>query len=70
MMVDSKHATSLLIQNRDLITPSEVVAQLLAAKSNSDSRYFLYLYLHLLFVANPDAGRDFHDMQVQIKRLN
>jgi hypothetical protein len=66
MMVDSKHATSLFIQNRDLITPSEVVSQLLAAKDNKDSRYFLYLYLHLLFVANPDAGRDFHDMQVEL----
>lgn len=40
----------------------------MAAKD--DSRYFLHLYLHSLFVANPDAGREFHDMQVYLEIKN
>ncbi|CAK9150480.1 unnamed protein product [Ilex paraguariensis] len=66
MMIDCKRAIPLLIQHRDLITPSEVVSQLLAARVKCDSRYFLHLYLHALFEANPHAGRDFHDMQVEL----
>ena len=64
MMLDSKRAITLLIQQRDLITPSDVVSQLLAAGNKCDFRYFLYLYLHSLFEVNPHAGKDFHDMQV------
>lgn len=64
MMLDTKRATSLLIQQKDLITPAEVVPQLLKAGDKCDFRYFLYLYLHALFEASPHAGRDFHDMQV------
>ena len=64
MMLDCKRAVSLLIQNKDLITPSEVVTQLLSASKKCDSRYFLHLYLHSLFEVNPHAGRDYHDMQV------
>ncbi|XP_022752633.1 vacuolar protein sorting-associated protein 41 homolog isoform X2 [Durio zibethinus] len=66
MMLDCKHAVSLLIQNRDLITPSEVVPQLLSAGNKCDLRYFLHLYLHSLFEVNPHAGKDFHDMQVEL----
>ncbi|KAL6967122.1 Vacuolar protein sorting-associated protein 41 [Sarracenia purpurea var. burkii] len=66
MMIDYKRAVPLLTQHRDLITPSEVVSQLLAAEKKCDSRYFLHLYLHSLFEANPHAGRDFHDMQVEL----
>ncbi|KAJ8432343.1 hypothetical protein Cgig2_021113 [Carnegiea gigantea] len=66
MMLDSKRATTLLIQQRDLITPSDVVSQLLAAGNTCDFRYFLYLYLHSLFEVNPHAGKDFHDMQVEL----
>ncbi|KAL0390596.1 UNVERIFIED_CONTAM: Vacuolar protein sorting-associated protein 41 [Sesamum calycinum] len=46
--------------------PSDVVSQLRAAKNKCDYRYFLHLYLHSLFEANPHAGRDFHDMQVEL----
>lgn len=63
-MIDCKRAVPLLIQHRDLITPSEVVPQLLNASNKCDHRYFLHLYLHSLFEVNPHAGRDFHDMQV------
>ena len=64
MVIDHKRAVSLLIQYKDLITPAEAVSQLLAAKKECDSRYFLYEYLHVLFEVNPPTGRDFHDMQV------
>ncbi|MBA0708364.1 hypothetical protein Golax_023494, partial [Gossypium laxum] len=69
MMLDCKHAVSLLIQNRDLITPSEVVSQLLSSGNKCDSRYFLHLYLHSLFEVNPHAGKDYHDMQVCMRQL-
>ncbi|KAK4408440.1 Vacuolar protein sorting-associated protein 41 [Sesamum angolense] len=66
MMIDCKRAVPLFIQHRDLISPSDVVSQLGAAKNKCDYRYFLHLYLHSLFEANPHAGRDFHDMQVEL----
>ncbi|KAH1047708.1 hypothetical protein J1N35_038492 [Gossypium stocksii] len=66
MMVDCKQAVNLLIQNRDLITPSEVVSQLLYTRNKCDSRYFLHLYFHSLFEVNPHASKDFHDMQVEL----
>ncbi|KAL7183213.1 hypothetical protein ACSBR1_041822 [Camellia fascicularis] len=65
MMTDCKRAVPLLTQHRDLITTSKVVSQLLAAGNKCDSRYFLHLYLLLLFEANRHAGRDFHDMQIR-----
>ena len=64
MMLDCKQAVPLLVQNKDLITPSEVVKQLLNASDKCDSRYYLHLYLHSLFEVNPHAGKFFHDMQV------
>lgn len=66
MMIDSKHTTALLIQHRDQIPPPEVVSVILSARKNCDFRYFLHLYLHLLFEANPHAGRDYQDMQVEL----
>ncbi|KAG7947699.1 hypothetical protein I3843_14G106800 [Carya illinoinensis] len=66
MMIDCKHGVLLLIQNKDLITPSDVVSQLLNASNKCDPRYFLHLYLHSLFEVNPNAGKDFHDMQVEL----
>ncbi|CAN0916548.1 Vacuolar protein sorting-associated protein 41 homolog, partial [Linum grandiflorum] len=66
MMLDCKRAVSLFMQNREMISPPEVVSQLLSSKAQCDSRYFLHSYLHALFEANPHAGRDFHDMQVEL----
>ncbi|KAL0460606.1 UNVERIFIED_CONTAM: Vacuolar protein sorting-associated protein 41 [Sesamum latifolium] len=66
MMIDCKRAVPLFIQHRDLISPSDVVSQLRTAKNKCDYRYFLHLYLHSLFEANPHAGREFHDMQVEL----
>ncbi|XP_027177627.1 vacuolar protein sorting-associated protein 41 homolog [Coffea eugenioides] len=66
MMIDCKRATSLLIQHINLIPPPDVVSQLIAARDKCDWRYFLHLYLDALFVANPVAGRDYHDMQVEL----
>lgn len=67
MMLDCKRAVSLFIQYREMIMPSEVVTQLQSASDKFDSRYFLHLYLHSLFEANPQAGRDFHDLQVRFE---
>lgn len=64
MMIDCKRAVPLFIQHRDIISASDVVSQLIAAKNKCDYRQFLHLYLHSLFESNPHAGRDFHDMQV------
>ncbi|TKY48587.1 Vacuolar protein sorting-associated protein 41-like [Spatholobus suberectus] len=66
MMLDCRRAVSLLIQNKDIISPPEVVKQLLDADIKCDCRYFLHLYLHALFEVNPHAGKDFHDMQVEL----
>ncbi|KAL3335965.1 hypothetical protein AABB24_031943 [Solanum stoloniferum] len=66
MMTDCKRAVLLLIQQRDLIPPSEVVSQLIAARDKRDYRYFLHLYLHSLFEVNLHAGKDYHDMQVEL----
>ncbi|CAI9778370.1 unnamed protein product [Fraxinus pennsylvanica] len=66
MMIDCKRAIPLLIQHRDLISPQDVVSQLMAANNTFDFRYFLHLYLHSLFESYPDAGKDFHDMQVEL----
>ncbi|KAB1227360.1 hypothetical protein CJ030_MR1G005938 [Morella rubra] len=66
MMIDCKRVVPLLIQHRDFVTPSEVVPQLLNASNKCDHRYFLHQYLHSLFEVNPHAGRDFHDMQVEL----
>ncbi|KAL4591640.1 hypothetical protein LXL04_004610 [Taraxacum kok-saghyz] len=66
MSIDHKRTVALLVQHRDMITPAEVVSQLLAARKQVDSRFYLHEYLHALFEANPHAGRDFHDMQVEL----
>nr|GMD71306.1 vacuolar protein sorting-associated protein 41 homolog [Ipomoea batatas] len=66
MMIDCKRAIPLLIQHRDLIPPPEVVSQLMAAENKDDSRYLMHLYLHALFEINPHAGRDYHDLQVEL----
>ncbi|CAN4098954.1 unnamed protein product [Withania somnifera] len=66
MMIDCKRAVLLLIQQGDLIPPSEVVSQLIAARDKCDYRYLLHLYLHSLFEANPHTGKDYHDIQVEL----
>ncbi|KAK4607598.1 hypothetical protein RGQ29_001446 [Quercus rubra] len=66
MTIDCKHAVPLLIQNKDVIAPSDVVSQLLNSSNKCDNRYFLHLYLHSLFEVNPHSGKDFHDMQVEL----
>ncbi|ONK76774.1 uncharacterized protein A4U43_C03F31990, partial [Asparagus officinalis] len=66
MILDSKKAVSLLIQHRDIIPPSEVVRQLLGAIKKCDSKYFLHFYLHSLFKVDDNAGREFHDLQVEL----
>ncbi|KAL9268901.1 Vacuolar protein sorting-associated protein 41-like protein, partial [Drosera capensis] len=64
MMLDSKCTVSLLIQHRDLITPSDVVSQLVEA--GDKCKYYLHIYLQSLFEINPHAGKEYHDMQVEL----
>lgn len=66
MILDSKRAVALLIQNRDIIPPSKVVEQLLSAPKICESRYFLHLYLHSLFENDINAGKEYHDFQVEL----
>ncbi|KAG6474150.1 hypothetical protein ZIOFF_068074 [Zingiber officinale] len=66
MLLDSKRAMNLLIQHRDLILPTEIVEQLLETSRKCDQRYLVHLYLHALFEIDPQAGKDFHDLQVAL----
>ncbi|XP_028550466.1 vacuolar protein sorting-associated protein 41 homolog isoform X3 [Dendrobium catenatum] len=66
MMLDSKKAVPLLIHHRDNIPPSEVVEQLLSAHKNCNAKYFLHLYLHSLFEVDVNAGKEYHDLQVEL----
>ncbi|KAJ0963912.1 hypothetical protein J5N97_029034 [Dioscorea zingiberensis] len=66
MILDCKRAVTLFIQHRDIISPSEVVAQLLDASKKCDNRYFLHVYLHSLFEIDLNAGKEFHDLQVEL----
>ncbi|KAG0477738.1 hypothetical protein HPP92_012457 [Vanilla planifolia] len=66
MMVESKKAVPLLIQHRDHIPPSEVVEQLLGARDKCDHKYLLHLYLHSLFEIDVNAGKEYHDLQVEL----
>ncbi|XP_074574083.1 vacuolar protein sorting-associated protein 41 homolog [Curcuma longa] len=66
MLLDSKRAVNLLIQHRDLIPPSEIVEQLLGTSKKCDKRHLVHLYLHALFENDPQAGKDFHDLQVEL----
>ncbi|XP_074573992.1 vacuolar protein sorting-associated protein 41 homolog [Curcuma longa] len=66
MLLDSKRAVNLLIQHRDLIPPTEIVEQLLGTSRKCDKRYLVHLYLHALFEIDPQAGKDFHDLQVEL----
>ena len=64
MILDSRKTVSLLIQHRDIIPPAEVVGQLLGASKKCDNKNFLHQYLCSLFEVDPNAGKDFHDLQV------
>ncbi|KQJ85257.1 vacuolar protein sorting-associated protein 41 homolog [Brachypodium distachyon] len=66
MILDSKRTVHLMIQHRDIIPPYEVVDQLLHASKSCDKKYLLHQYLHALFETDIHAGKDFHDMQVEL----
>ncbi|AQK65345.1 Vacuolar protein sorting-associated protein 41-like protein [Zea mays] len=66
MIVDNKRTVHLRTQHRDIILPYEVVEQLLHTSKKCDKRYLLHLYLHALFEIDIHAGKDFHDMQVEL----
>lgn len=65
MELDGKRAVSLYIQQSDSIPASEVVPQLLkAAKNDEQFKPLLHSYLHALFEKDPNAGKNFHYLQV------
>ncbi|KAG6469839.1 vacuolar protein sorting-associated protein 41 homolog [Zingiber officinale] len=66
MLLDSKKAVNLLIQHRDLIPPSEIVERLFGTSRKCDKRHLVHVYLHALFEIDPQAGKDFHDLQVEL----
>ncbi|KAM3298801.1 hypothetical protein ACQJBY_040334 [Aegilops geniculata] len=66
MLLDGKRAVHLLIQHRDIIPPYEVVEQLLHASKSCDKKYLLHQYLHALFEVDIHAGKDYHDMQLEL----
>ncbi|XP_031486112.1 vacuolar protein sorting-associated protein 41 homolog [Nymphaea colorata] len=66
MELDAKRSVTLFIQRRATISPFEVMSQLMDSKNKADYRYFIHLYLHSLFEVDPNAGKDFHDLQVEL----
>lgn len=66
MRLDGKKGVALLVQHRNDVPPSEVLSQLQKAGTVDNSRHLLHLYLHELFEKDPNAGKDFHDLQVEL----
>jgi hypothetical protein len=64
MLLDATRGISLLVQRRENIPPSEVVSQLQKAGADKKYRHLLHRYLHELFEKDPQAGKDFHGLQV------
>ncbi|BBN13096.1 vacuolar protein sorting-associated protein 41 [Marchantia polymorpha subsp. ruderalis] len=64
MKLNAKRTVALLVQQSDTISASEVVGQL--KKAGPDQRQLLHSYLHALFEKDPNAGKDFHNMQVEL----
>lgn len=67
MKLNAKRTVALLVQQSDTISASEVVGQL--KKAGPDQRQLLHSYLHALFEKDPNAGKDFHNMQVLLLSL-
>eukprot|EP00250_Pteridium_aquilinum_P016332 c23054_g2_i1 orf=454-3357(-) len=66
MQTDGKKAVALLVEHRNNVPPSEVVSQLQRAGADNKFRHLLHLYLHELFEKDPNAGKDFHGLQVEL----
>lgn len=69
MQLDGKIGVALLVQHRNSVPPAEVVSQLQRAGTDSKYRQLLHLYLHELFEKDPNAGKDFHGLQVLYQDL-
>ncbi|MCO5579749.1 hypothetical protein L7F22_033609 [Adiantum nelumboides] len=66
MQIDGERAVALLVQHLSSIPPAEVVSQLQRAGTDSKFRHLMHLYLHELFEKDPNAGKDFHGLQVEL----
>ncbi|XP_063964242.1 vacuolar protein sorting-associated protein 41 homolog [Lytechinus pictus] len=60
MKFDTTQAIEMLITNSDKVAVKKVVSQL------HDHRQLLYQYLDALFQKDPNQGKDFHAMQVEL----
>lgn len=60
MKFNTREALEMLISNTDKVAVKKVVSQL------QDHRYLLYQYLDALFQKDPNHGKDFHAMQVEL----
>jgi hypothetical protein len=66
MRLDGKRAVQLLVNQSNRIEPSEVVSQLQTGGADENLRKYLHLYLHGLFEKDPNVGKDYHGLQVEL----
>ncbi|KAH7276323.1 hypothetical protein KP509_39G002800 [Ceratopteris richardii] len=66
LQLDAKRGVALLVQHLSTIPPVEVVSQLQRSRADGKYRHLLHLYLHELFEKDPNAGKDFHGLQVEL----
>jgi hypothetical protein len=64
MRLDGKQAVQLLVNQSNRIEAFEVVSQLQTGEPDENLRKYLHLYLHGLFEKDPNAGKEYHGLQV------
>ncbi|CAM6008740.1 unnamed protein product [Sphagnum balticum] len=66
MRLDGKQAVQLLVNQSNRIEAFEVVSQLQTGETDENLRKYLHLYLHGLFEKDPNAGKEYHGLQVEL----
>ncbi|CAK9872351.1 unnamed protein product [Sphagnum jensenii] len=66
MRLDGKQAVQLLVNQSNRIEAFEVVSQLQTGEPDENLRKYLHLYLHGLFEKDPNAGKEYHGLQVEL----
>jgi hypothetical protein len=64
MRLDGTQAVQLLVNQSNKIEAFEVVSQLQTGETDENLRKYLHLYLHGLFEKDPNAGKEYHGLQV------
>jgi hypothetical protein len=67
MRLDGKQAVQLLVNQSNRIEAFEVVSQLQTGETDENLRKYLHLYLHGLFEKDPNAGKEYHGLQVYLQ---